>query len=407
MYKKVIYPLLLIFVAIAALWGIPEIVRTATYSRSQYPFVYFSSVVKKFMMREFEPSKPKFHDDDGKEYTEDQYDKSLPLLNYRQLTVNGEMPDSIDGRAIDPRELRVKSINFRFLPAEIQTPTVPLYIMYESLPKKAKLESPGDVFRFKDYIQFVDDETNTINEPKSEMFQQALLKAGFVFPSQWIYGNINIRKPYDEGYFSLDADGKLFHIKMVNGKPFIRNTQLDAAIKPVYFSMLEVSDKRFYGFLFDRLGYVYILEEGGGKYVPLKLEIDPVNIDTDEITILGNMMYWTVSVQNADGKKFFALDAETLKRRRDMTLKPTENRWNLYASCLFPVYLTFKIKTSDYIAPRLHFTSSWALICNIITALIAAFALSAASTKQRIFAGLFALIFGIAGLLALLIIPNK
>jgi hypothetical protein len=407
MYKKIIYLTLLVSVTVVGLWGIPELLKTATYSRNQYPFVYFSSIEKKFLLRESGSSENKFHDDEGKDFTEEQYDRALPLLNYRQLTVNGEMPDSIDDIAIDLHELQMKTVNFRYNPTEMQTPETGLYILYESLSKKVKLESPGDVFRLKDEIQFIDDETNTINKAKSELFGNAMLKAGYAFPAQWTYGNLNIRKAYDEGYFSLDAVGQLYHIKMVNGHPFVENTKLDPSIRPVYFSMLEVADRRFYGFLFDERGRVFVLEGGGGKYVPVQLAIDPINLDTEELVILGNILYWTVSVQNIASKKYYALDTKTLQKQREMYIDASVNTWDKYASFLFPVYLSFKSKTSDYVAPRLHFTAYTALVCNFILALLAVFLLPAESLRQRLFAGLYVLIFGIAGVLALLIIPNR
>jgi hypothetical protein len=406
MNKGFIYIVLLLFVTFAGLWGIPELVKTASYSRNHYPFVYFSSVKKKLMFRESDGRKSLFHDDEGTVYTDEEYDKSLPLLNFRQLTVNGEMPGSIDGVAIDPRELRIKTVNFRYSPVETHTPEIGLYIMYESLPKKAKLESPGDVFRMKDKIEFIDNETNILKQGKSDLFQSALLKAGYTFPAQWTYGNLSIRKAYDEGYFSLDAKGEFYHIKMVNGRPFVRNTQLDPGIKPAYFSMLEVADKRFYGFLFDKKGNVYIIEEAGGKYNPVQLEIDPVNLATDELMILGNLMYWTISVQNQSGKHVYALHAQSLKRVRDTFIAASPNRWNAAAGKIFPFYLTFQKKASDYVVPQIRFTAWTAVICNAVSALLIAFLIPSKSKKQRIFAGIYTLGFGIAGAVALLIIPS-
>ncbi|MDR1437035.1 MAG: DUF4857 domain-containing protein [Candidatus Symbiothrix sp.] len=407
--KQFTYPLLLVFLTLIALWGIPELVKTASLSRSRYPFVYFSSTEKKFLFREADGRKDIFHDDEGKIYTDKEYDASLPLLNFRQLTLNGEMPDSIDGIAIDPRVLRVKQVNFRYSPVEKNTPETGLYIMYESLPKKAKLESPGDLFRLKDKIEFIDAETNTVNTEKSELFRTALLKAGYVFPAQWAAGDLNIRKPYDEGYFSTDARGELFHIKMVNGRPFVKNTHLDDSIKPAFFSMLEVPDKRFYGFLFDQKGYAYILEEAGGKYKTLPLDMDPFDPDMDELMVIGNFLYWTVSVQTDTGKYFYALDAETLKKRRSIYLPATVNRWDVAAKRLFPVYLTFKDvhKHSDFIAPRLHFTACSALWVNALAALLSVFLFPRRSKRKKIFDGLYTLLFGIAGAAALLVLRNK
>jgi hypothetical protein len=253
----------------------------------------------------------------------------------------------------------------------------------------------------------VNDETNTINAKKSEQFQSALLKAGYTFPAQWTSGNLNIRKPYDEGYFSLDAQGQLYHIKMVNGKPFIRNTKMDAAIEPAFFSMLEVSDKRFYGFLFDKKGNIYILEEAGGKYKTTQLEIDPLNLDTDELMILGNFLYWTVGVQTDSGKHFYALDAESLKKVRYAYMEAPVNKWNIVADRLFPVYLDFKDSHSDFVAPYTHFTAFSAFIINAILAVLVIFIPRRKSNRKKIFDSVFTLIFGIAGAIALWVIPQN
>jgi hypothetical protein len=394
----------LLIVTLTGFWGVPELVKTATQQRGSYPFVYFSSIEKKFMLRQNEGKQSRFFDDTGKEYTEDEYDHALPLFNYRQLTVNGEMPDSIDGIAIDPRELRIKLVNFRYLPAEIHTPQVGLYIMYESMPKKAKLETPGDVFRLDDKIEFIDDQTNTIEKEKSQQFQNALIKAGYTFPAQWTYGNLSIRKPYDEGYFSLDSDGQLFHIKMVNARPFVRNALAGDTIQPLYFSMLEVADKRFYGFIIDRRGSVYILEEG---YNPVRLDIDAINPDADAISLIGNMLYWTVTVQTPTGRRIYALDTETLSRQRFYEIPASEDLWNKASGLLFPANLTFKEKNSDYVSPRLHFTGFKSLIISVFFTLIIFGYYHIKRTKFKYFAGIFTLIFGLAGFLALLIVPRE
>ena len=402
--KEIIYVLVVLFVTLIGLWAIPELVKTATYSKNQYPFGYYSSVEKKILFRELDKRKEgKHHDDEGRVFEDKEFDLALPLLNYRQLTLNGEMPDSIDGIKIEPQLLRTKQINFRYSPKAKNAPEVGLYIMYESMPKKGKLESPGDLFRMKDKIEFIDAETNTVNPEKSQKFQDELLKKGYTFPSQWIAGDMNIRKPYDEGYFSLDAAGQLFHIKMVNGRPFVRNTNLDPQIEPVFFSMEAPADKRFYGVIFDKKGCIYLLEEDGGKYRPLRWDIDPIDLDRDEVVVMGNFLYWTVTVQNPEGKRYYGLKTETLEKVRDIFVEASVNKWEVVAGRLFPFYLDFRKPTTEYVSPRLHFTAFPALITNVLLALLFAFIYPKRPMKKKIFSGSYVLIFGIAGAVALLL----
>ncbi|MDR3061692.1 MAG: DUF4857 domain-containing protein [Dysgonamonadaceae bacterium] len=402
--KNTIYVLLLLCVVAIGFWGIPALVKKAAYAQDRYPFVYYSSLLREFCFTEFDGRKDNLHDASGRIYTREQFDSVMPLLNYRQLHSNGTMPDSIDGIAIDPRILRTKQVVFRYSPKDINTPEIGLYIMYESLPKRLNLESPGDVFRFNKNIEFIDIRTNKINEEKSAVFQSALEKYDYSFPAQWTSGNLNIRKPYDEGYFSLDADGKLFHLKMVNGKPYVKNTQINKQMEIAHFSILEVIDKRFYGFVFDKKGQVYILEENGGNYVPLKLDIDPLNLEKDHLMVVGNLLYWIVSVDNETGKKVYSLKTETLQKADECFIPAPENRWNKYAQWLFPAYLTFKNSDSNYIVPKIHFTGFYAFAIHILLLFIL-FLIWKPFRKNLIFNVIFVLLTGIAGAFALLITP--
>jgi hypothetical protein len=404
---EIIYGLIILVVTFVGLWAIPELIKTATHSKIQYPFGYYSSIEKKILFRELDGRKDKLHDDEGKVYDDSSFDRALPLLNYRQLTLNGEMPDSINGIPIEPQQLRVKQVFYRYSPKNKNMPQTKLYILYESLPKKGKLESPGDLFRLNDRIEFIDAASNTVDWAKSRKFQDALLKAGYTFPAQWTAGDLSIRKPYDEGYFSLDAKNQLFHIKQVNGRPFVRNTRLDPSIEPAFFAMEEPADKRFYGFLLDKKGNVYILEEAAGKYRPRRLDIDPIDPDTDDLSLIGNFLYWTVTVQNATGKHYYALKTETLERVRYTCVAAPTNKWDAIAGKLFPFYLTFRSPNSEYITPRLHFTAPAAFIANMLLALAFVLVCHRQSAKRRIITASFVLVFGIVGAIAWLIESNR
>lgn len=404
--KNTIYVVLLLCVVTIGFWGIPALVKKATDAQDRYPFVYYSSLLKEFCFTEFDGRKDNLHDASGRIYTREQFDSVMPLLNYRQLHSNGTMPDSIDGIAIEPRILRTKQVVFRYTPRNINTPEIGLYIMYESLPKRVNLESPGDVFRLDKNIEFIDIQTNKINKEKSDLFQSALEKYNYSFPAQWTSGNLNIRKPYDEGYFSLDAAGKLFHIKMINGKPYVRDTKINEQMDVAHFSILEVTDKRFYGFVFDKKGQVYILEENGGKYAPLKLDITPLNLGKDDLMIMGNFLYWIVSVENEAGKKVYSLKTETLQKADECFIPAPENRWNKYAQWLFPAYLTFKNSDSDYIAPKIHFTGFHAFAIHILLVLLL-FLIWKPFRKNPVFNGVLVFFTGIAGAIALVIIPSS
>ncbi|MDR2038978.1 MAG: DUF4857 domain-containing protein [Bacteroidales bacterium] len=403
-YKKIVRIAIILTGTLVFMWGVPALVQLATSSPQKYPFVYYSSVIEEFCFRETEGKNAIKRDASGRLYNDAQFDSIMPMLYYRQLSVNGKMPDSIQGRAVTMPEIRQKSFTYRYNCEELSTPSMDLYIMYESMPKRVNIESPGDVFRMKDNIEFVDVESNRVNKEKSLLFATELDKRRYTFPAQWLQGLMTNRKPYDEGYFSLDATGQLFHIKMVNDRPFIRNTHVSDSMDVVYFSMLPVSDKRFYGFLYDSEGYIYILESP--TYQPRKVDIPPVNLHEDRIMIMANMFFWTVYVNTPEGRYYYALDNDSLQRVDQTFIAAQPGLWDKTAAWLFPVYLTFEDRDSKYLNPEFHFTSWIAFIMNILAALLF-FIFARKKRKCLYLQSGYVLLTGIAGLLSVLIIPDN
>lgn len=404
-YKKLIYILILIFATLIGMHCIPSLCKKATYSPDDYPFVYYSSMLKELCYIDFHDKEKPMRDSAGNMYTTAEFDSLMPMFNFRQLMVDGRLPDSIDGHEITPQILMAKNIVYRYSPEKFETPELGLYLMYESMPKRVGLELPEDVFRMTDKIEFIDDASNSINEKKGQIFQQALEKAGYAFPARWLSGNMNPRKRYDEGYFSLDNSNQLYHIKMVNGRPYVRNTQIGDSIDIKEFAMSEVGDKRFYGYLFDKEGSIYIIEGDEGKYKPIRLDIAPIDMKKDEVMIMGNLLYWTVAVTKPDGKDFYALKTETLECIEKSHIDRTPGKWDKVSEWLFPAYLNFEHRYSDYIYPQFTFTGYKAFIVNFILALLIALFIPNTS-KKRIFNFIYILLTGIAGLVALLILPD-
>ncbi|MEA4916138.1 DUF4857 domain-containing protein [Proteiniphilum sp.] len=404
MMNKSFYRIIIILiVTLVAMWAMPAIVKKATSAPQKYPFVYYSSIIEEFCYREVEGKKTTLRDASGRQYTEAQFDSILPMMYYRQLSTDGRMPDSIRGQAVTMPLIRQKSFTFRYNSNETSAPNFGLYVMYESLPKRLNLETPDDVFRMKEKIEFIDVTTNKVNHEKSDLFTQELEKRGYSFPAQWSQGILTIRKPYDEGYFTLDAEGKLFHMKMVNGRPFIRDTHAGDSIDIAYFTMQAVPDKRFYGFLFDTEGSMYILEAPG--YHLLKLDIPPVDVRNDDVMIMANMFFWTVNVIKPGGRYTYALQNDNLTRVDEAFIAANRDNWDKASQWLFPAYITLKESNTKYIGPQIHFATWNAFILNAILALLCFFLIK--RKKEKLPGSLWILLTGIAGLIALSIVSQK
>ena len=301
-FKNIIYVAILVLTTVITSWSIPALVKKIVYESNGYPLMYYSSRLKELCIIDFREMNDAFRDVKGNVYPRSQYDSLLPLMNYRQLAMNGNLPDSLEGYAMDVKVLRSKQVVYRFRPSDVYSPQPKMGVLLEAMPKRGSLSLSGDYFRMNDNeMVFVNAETNSVNDAKSKMFTDELLKKGFEFPAKAFWGNPTVRKAYEEGYFCLDNKGELFHVKMVNGRPFVKNTGVSKQVDVKWFVMREVSDKRFYGYLFGQNGELGIVEsndDGGYRFV--KMDVRPVDITKDDITIMGYLLYWTVRIYNSE-----------------------------------------------------------------------------------------------------------
>ena len=403
---KKIYTVILLFVsAIVLAWIIPSLVKMGTESSQRYPFIYYSSLLQDFAIRSTENGVQVHKDASGNSYTREQFDSITPLLSYRQLMLNSAMPDSILGVEIEPKMLRSKQVVWRFSPKDIQQPKLKLYSLFEAMSGRTNLESPPDAFRIKDKIEFVTIKTNTLNKEKSELFQNALEKAGFAFPASEIWGNVTTKRPYDEGYFILDNNKQLFHMKLVNGRPYVKNTNIGNKIDVKYVNVYEISDKSIYAFVFSTQGEFFTIG-AEGYYDLQKIDIPPVNLENTSVMLMGNMFYWMFNVTTPDGCTYNVLDSGTKKQHDDpYHVAYKEDNWDKISSILFPVYFTISNSNTEY--ENLDIETNFGIAFGISLLLSICFVFIYGrkfNLVKRISTGICILIFGIPGLIAAFLI---
>ncbi|MFI3262003.1 MAG: DUF4857 domain-containing protein [Rikenellaceae bacterium] len=399
--------IVILLTTFAMMFVLPPLVRKATVSNDKYPFVYYSSQLKELCLIDYSNKETPMESVSGQKYSTTEFDSLVPLLNYRQLMSDGRLPDSICGVSAEPRNLMLNSVVLRYEPKEMLKPTTGIYAMLETMPTRVGLKQPTDLFRIHDKIEFIDAATNTIDYKKSELFQKEMLKRGYQFPTQLAKGDANTRKSYDEGYFCLDAKGDLYHVKMVNGRPFVKNTEASKEIDIAYFATYNPASKRFYGYMLSKQGEMFILEsDEQGGYRTLKLDIGIVDIENEKVQIMGNILYWTISITNNNERRFVALRSDDLSSVASYTIDREQNAWDAISKYVLPFSLSFEDENSEYIYPRISFAGVGALCVSIFLALLSLFIWRREQLKTRIFSALLIAISGVAGLIAVAILPK-
>lgn len=315
--------LLLFFtIAFLLLWQLPWCYNFFAAQSEKSPFTLYSSVIGDFAITGREEGKEMFcRDLSGRIYTQAQFDSILPLFYARQLMADERFPDTLQGIAITPKMVQTENFNFRSSPSDINAPRIGLYPLLESMSGRVDLKMPEDVFRITAQgIEFVDMASNQVNPAKSLQFTEAMMKKGFRFPALEIAGNPTTKKEYDEGYLILDADRRLFHLKQVKGRPFVRAVELPEGMQLNHLYLTEFRNKKTLGFMTDVNHAFYVLNNR--TYEIVKVDIPPFNPETDGLTILGNLFDWTVRVMTPHSDNYYAVNAQDLSLIKSLEQTP-------------------------------------------------------------------------------------
>ncbi|QZE15243.1 DUF4857 domain-containing protein [Halosquirtibacter laminarini] len=369
MMKNIRY-LIIIITTVILSWAMPYTYHLVYDKAPSNVFSYYSSVDHAFctvLFNEKEERLVRRNVVTGKEYSQSEFDSILPLFFCRQLLADGRMPEKIDGQEITPDRINLKTFNYNYSPKEKNRPQIPLYTLFESISGRVRLEMPGDMFRITDKIEFLRPNSGDVDLVKSRKFQQALESHGFCFPPRQFAGNPNPRKPYEEGYFILDRQNQLFHLKMVNGKPFVRKISIPDGLTPLFIETQEPADRSFYAFIFGTKGELYSLTSNQYQFHAIPIpKFDP---ETNHLSIMANPLYWCVSVISRNGKENIAIST-TDNRIVDQYTETNPKTKGSFTKYLFPFSLDFTSPYSSFIKPVFYLGSRWALVGNVFFAFI-------------------------------------
>jgi len=362
--------ILLFFTAAVLLaWSLPWFHRFLTDRPEHAPFTLYSCITEGFASIDYSDKEGiRYRDASGKLYTDKEFDSILPLFYYRQLMADGRLPDSLCGVKVTPQTIGMNNFIFRHSPSDRNKVAPTLYPLLEAMSGRVDLKMPDDVFRISDCIEFIDMATDKVDEPKSESFTRILTAKGFEFPARCVRGNPSTKKDYDEGYFLTDDEGKLFHLKQLRGRPYVRRIDLPegADIREIFVT--EFASRRTYALLSDATQRLYALTAPDYRVEPLPVEgFDP---KTDGLTIVGDLFDWTLILSEDTGERLYAVDANDYTQVDTMSYPAAESLAAQTSRCLFPFEVRFTSYDDRFVYPRIRNISAAALPMGILLAAI-------------------------------------
>lgn len=399
--------MMLVIVLVASIY-LPDFYWKANKHEVNRTSVFYSPTKKCFVLLKSDIRGVTYSDAKGKKFNRDEFEELVPFLNFRQLMLTGKLPDSINGIPIVPKKINLNNVNLRVNPATINSRPLQLYPLMESASGRLRLELPLDYFRIGKRMEFITSLPNEINEEKSELFTSALQKESFSFPSKRIYGNPSTKKPFDEGYFVIDNDNKVFHVKMVKGKPFCKNIEVPADLGIVYISATEYELREFYGMIVTNKNEVYLISYDNYKLI--KLPVESYDHQEHTLQIRSDLFYRIIVINKENG--FNAIVTDRNYKVVDKYSESWEGRKTktagIIASYIFPFTTMIENETTPFINFYFFFSDMRFLIVSFILILITFYFFSKKKMefKRMWIFYLIVLITGVYGFIAVMIIKD-
>ncbi len=346
--KKISRYILVFITILASAVVLPKLYWLAFEKPIRAPFVMYSCVDHDFMIQRHNKGLIRM-DNKGNQYTRDEFELKLPLFFVRQLLISGIMPDTINGIAMDVHDINKARSFYRFRPKSMNAPDPGLYPLFESESGRASLELPVDYFRINRRMEFINAKKNEIDEEKSRMFTAVLQKRGFDFPAKMIAGIPTTRKSCDEGYIVIDEKDQLFHIKMVEARPYVKKVDVPENIKFKHIECVDFKNKKYYSYLISTDNNIYILTQD--EYELIKFPIEGFNAEREELRIYGNLFYYTIISKGENFIKITVLDDEYNKidEYNETWTKRSERSEGKVYSYIFPAQINMGNEHSSFI----------------------------------------------------------
>ena len=407
---KIARYLLILSVIVAFALVLPEFYSKLFYKSIPKTYVYYSSISQEFLTTQFKDGKVNRIDSKGNEITRDEFERLTPLFSYKQLLYKETMPDTIQGVPIDIQELRLNGIYFSVRSSDIFSYIIPIAPLLESKPGRPDLKMPVEFIRIDDEFQFIHCATNKVLPELSTLFNDELIKNGFNFPAKRMFGNPTTRKPFDEGYFIIDDEGDLFHLKRVKNKPYVAKVNLPSDIKVQFVYVRESNLKEFYALMISEDNRLFLITYDNYKII--ELPSDGYDQTSSKLAFRGNLLYREVTFTDNNSIKTIITDRDykVVDTYYDKWESNEESTIGIISKSIFPFSISLEDRNNSFINFYVEFSGLNYLYGNIISLLIALVLFSTKfkrKTNTKIIDLLIVLLTGVYGLVAVLLIRDE
>jgi hypothetical protein len=392
-------------------------------ARIKKTHMFYSPVINKFIWRDkvLDPAEKGLgevhhaqfvqQDQDGRRYTWREFEKLLLFIYYKNMEIWGLLPLRLHGKSFDKKEIRADRQVVELNPRQIagRSPQDDIYPLIEAKPGSVRLVFPEDRFRLDDEMEFINADLNHQDSDLSRAYTSALEKAGFKFPARLAAGKNTILKPFEGSFFLVDDNGAAFHLKRLDGKPWVVKNPIDPGLGIRSIKVAENKRREFHGLLLTRDGRLFLISYDNNQLIPLPLEgYDP---DAMDFKLIINPLFRTATYSDDKVIKAVVMDGDYQLIDRYERTKPGAGLTP--AQRVFSYLMPFRVSLEDSTTGYLSLDVKWHGWLSLIMAGLALVIILLAGRRRGGKAGALladgpvVLPTGLYGLAVLLILPYE
>lgn len=353
MLPKISRYLLVLLSIITLAYALPVIYNTLFDSRIDTPYITYSELNKEYLVMRNVDGKPTFVDRKGKTYTQQEYMNVTPVANFQYHLSRGTLPDSLNGVKLNPKQLQYESFFQYISPDKLYTPVYGLYPLFESEPEFG-LSLPADVFRINKRMEFIDAKSNRIDERKTDLYTGILQQNGFAFPAKLAAGIPSVMKRRDQGWFIEDQNGKLYHLKMLKGKPYFKKIPNTENVRVKHIICNDFDSDEFYALIISVDNKLYTLNKK--DYSMSLLPVPDYDPEKQTLLVSGNLFNKTVLLVGERSVRAYTIDRnyrQIDQLNTSFPIKAEMTNGKIF-SAIFPFYLQLSSPYTEFIKMAYH-----------------------------------------------------
>lgn len=256
-------------------------------------YIFYSSILKEFV---YQKNFGDHHFEYGIQnkiiFNQEEYESYLPFVYWRNLDIQKKLPLIIDEEVFTKERIKKTRLSFSYSPTLLQAPLASFYPFLNPNTQKGMISFPEEILIFTHKDIKIYDYDNGVKSQKTALLREKIKGLNVKLPLKSIWGKTTNMKPFDLGYFLLDANNQLFQLKQENDIMTLKSVATPKNADFIYMHISENKQKHFVGYAIDAQSNFYLIDYNNLSFHPITLE--GFNYKTMRLQLIANAKYYLI-----------------------------------------------------------------------------------------------------------------